>query len=78
MKKLEHILLAKDNEDYTLLFKRALQAANIDAGLQIVRDGQEAVDYLSGAEPYADRIKRINESYLLYPWLTVGTTGVPN
>lgn len=57
MTKLEHILLAKDNEDYALLFQRALQTARIQAHLQIVRDGREAVDYLSGAEPYDDRIK---------------------
>lgn len=55
MKKSEHILLAKDNEDYALLLQRAIETANIDANLQIVRDGQEAIDYLAGAEPYADR-----------------------
>jgi len=57
MNKLEHILLAKDNEDYALLFQRALQTARIQANLLIVRDGKEAVDYLAGAEPYADRTK---------------------
>lgn len=57
MNKLEHILLAKDNEDYALLFQRALKTARIQANLLIVRDGKEAVDYLAGAEPYADRTK---------------------
>src|SRR5579864_2722803 len=57
MKNLEHILLAKDNEDYALLFQRALQTARIQANLLIVRDGKEAVDYLAGAEPYTDRVK---------------------
>ena len=57
MKKTEHILLAKDNEDYALLFRRALRAASIDAHLDVVHDGQQAVDYLAGAEPYADRTK---------------------
>jgi CheY-like chemotaxis protein len=55
MKQSEQILLAKDNEDYALLLQRAIQMANISANLQIVRDGREAVDYLAGAEPYADR-----------------------
>ncbi len=57
MKKPEHILLAKDNEDYSLLFQRALRTANIDAGLDIVRDGHEAVAYLAGEEPYSDRTR---------------------
>jgi CheY-like chemotaxis protein len=57
MKKTEHILLAKDNEDYALLFRRALTAARIDASLDVVHDGQQAIDYLVGTEPYADRIK---------------------
>ena len=55
MKKPEHILLAKDNEDYALLFRRALQSAQINASLDVVRDGQEAVDYLAGVGPYTDR-----------------------
>ena len=57
MKKMENILLAKDNEDYVLLFQRALRSADIDASLQIVHDGQEAVDYLAGTAPYGDREK---------------------
>jgi CheY-like chemotaxis protein len=57
MKKPEHILLAKDNEDYAVLFRRALLAARVDATLGVVRDGQEAVDYLSGAAPFTDREK---------------------
>jgi len=57
MKKPEHILLAKDNEDYALLFQRALRAARIDASLEVVHDGKEAVDYLAGTDGYADREK---------------------
>jgi len=57
MTKPEHILLAKDNEDYALLFQHALRTAQIKASLQIVRDGREAVDYLSGAEPFSDRAR---------------------
>jgi CheY-like chemotaxis protein len=57
MKKPEHILLAKDNEDYAILFQRALATARINATLDVVRDGQEAVDYLDGTGPYTDRAK---------------------
>ena len=57
MKKTEHILLAKDNEDYAVLFRRALKSASIDASLNVVHDGQEAVDYLAGTDDYADRDK---------------------
>jgi CheY-like chemotaxis protein len=57
MKKPENILLAKDNDDYALLLQRAIRTANISANLQVVRDGKEAIDYLAGAAPYADRIK---------------------
>ena len=57
MKKLEHILLAKDNEDYALLFRRALKSARREARGDGVHDGLEAVNYLAGAAPYEDRIK---------------------
>jgi len=57
MKKMEHILLAKDSEDYAVLFRRALKSADIDASLDVVQDGQEAIDYLTGIDGYADREK---------------------
>jgi len=57
MKKMEHILLAKDSEDYALLFRRALKSAQIEASLNVVHDGQEAVNYLAGTNGYEDREK---------------------
>jgi CheY-like chemotaxis protein len=57
MQKSENILLAKDNETDAMLVQRAIEMAGVKARLQVVRDGQEAVDYLSGIDPYTDRIK---------------------
>jgi len=49
------ILLVEDNEDDVFLMRRALKAAQISNPLQIVEDGKQAIDYLSGCGPYADR-----------------------
>lgn len=49
------ILLVEDNEDDVFLMKRALRVAGIANPLQIVEDGQAAIDYLAGAGVYADR-----------------------
>ncbi len=49
------ILLVEDNEDDAFLMQRALQDAAIVNPLLIVQDGQEAIDYLSGAGKFADR-----------------------
>jgi CheY-like chemotaxis protein len=57
MKKSEQILLAKDNETDALLVRRAIKAAGMSADLHVVRDGQEAVDYLAGVNGYEDRDK---------------------
>jgi CheY-like chemotaxis protein len=57
MKKLEHILLAKDNETDAMLVRRAMEIAGVKARMEVVRDGQEAVDYLAGVNSYADRVK---------------------
>jgi CheY-like chemotaxis protein len=57
MKKPEHILLAKDNETDVLLVRRAIDIAGVRASLEVVRDGQEAVDYLAGRGAYTDRVK---------------------
>jgi two-component system, response regulator len=49
------ILLVEDNPDDELLTQRALRKNNILNDLVVVRDGQEALDYLFGAGPYAGR-----------------------
>lgn len=49
------ILLVEDNPDDVFVMKRALKKAQITNLLQVVRDGREALSYLSGAGDHADR-----------------------
>jgi CheY-like chemotaxis protein len=49
------ILLVEDNEDDVFLMRRALKGAGIVNPLQVVEDGQQAVDYLSNSGNYIDR-----------------------
>jgi CheY-like chemotaxis protein len=49
------ILLAEDNSDDVLLIRLALEKAGSPALLKVVRDGEEALDYLQGEWAYADR-----------------------
>src|SRR6266542_6680804 len=49
------ILLAEDDPNDVLLIQRAFQWTNVASPLQVVRDGEAAVAYLSGQRPYADR-----------------------
>ena len=49
------ILLVEDNEDDVFLMKRALKDARVVNPLQVVEDGQAALDYLAGNGEYADR-----------------------
>ncbi|MEW6157331.1 MAG: response regulator [Verrucomicrobiota bacterium] len=49
------ILLVEDNEDDVFSMKRALRKGQIANPLQVVTDGQQAVDYLAGTGSYADR-----------------------
>jgi CheY-like chemotaxis protein len=49
------ILLVEDNEDDIFLMRRALKKAQIVTNLQTVTDGQQALDYLSGAGQFSDR-----------------------
>jgi CheY-like chemotaxis protein len=51
------ILLVEDSPDDALLIQRAFRKANLANPVQLVRDGEEAVAYLSGAAPYADRTR---------------------
>jgi CheY-like chemotaxis protein len=51
------ILVAEDDENDIFLMTRAFERAGIPNPLFVVRNGQEAVDYLSGAGDYAQRDK---------------------
>ncbi len=55
MRELGTILLAEDNENDVLLTQLALKRARLANPLQVVRDGEEAIAYLQGTGPYADR-----------------------
>ncbi len=49
------ILLAEDDPNDVFFMRRALQKANIAVPLQVVSDGQQAVDYLNGEGAFSDR-----------------------
>jgi CheY-like chemotaxis protein len=49
------ILLVEDNDDDVFLMQRALKFAELQQTVHVVRDGQEALNYLSGEGHYADR-----------------------
>jgi two-component system response regulator len=49
------ILLVEDNDDDVELTRRAFSRSNIESQLVVVRDGQEALDYLFAAGVHAER-----------------------
>jgi len=50
------ILLVEDSEDDVFFMKRALELAGVNNPLQVVMDGQAALDYLAGQDKFADRV----------------------
>ncbi|HEY9902455.1 MAG TPA: response regulator [Candidatus Sericytochromatia bacterium] len=50
------ILLVEDNPQDVLLIQRAFRKANLTIPLQVVKDGEAAVQYLSGEGLYGDRL----------------------
>lgn len=51
----ETILLVEDNRQDEILILRALQKVNLANRVEVVRDGQQALDYLLGIGEFADR-----------------------
>lgn len=49
------VLLVEDNPDDSFLMRRALKKTGLELQLHAVTDGQAAVNYLRGAEEFADR-----------------------
>ena len=50
------VLLVEDNPDDVMLVRRAFGRLHLANPLQVVNNGQSAIDYLSGAGEYADRV----------------------
>jgi CheY-like chemotaxis protein len=53
---LQPILAAEADEGDAMLLRLAFKRGGIPHSLLVVHDGQEAVDYLIGDPPYADRV----------------------
>ena len=51
------LLLVEDDPDHVLLIQRALARASLVNPVKIVRDGDEAIAYLSGTGEYDDRAR---------------------
>ena len=49
------LLLVEDDENDVFFMQRALDKANLRLPLKVVADGQEALDYLAGRQPFSDR-----------------------
>ena len=49
------VLLVEDDLNDIFLVKRAFKMARLPEPLQVVTDGQEAINYLTGEGKYADR-----------------------
>lgn len=49
------ILLVEDNEDDVFFMKRSMKSVQIENPLQVVTDGQQAIDYLQGTGKYSNR-----------------------
>jgi CheY-like chemotaxis protein len=49
------ILLVEDDQNDVFFLQYAFQEAEIKNPLQVATDGQQAIDYLQGRGPYADR-----------------------
>ena len=52
---LRPVLAAEDDEGDAMLLRLAFKRADIPNPLVVVRDGHEAVEYLSGVAPFEDR-----------------------
>ena len=68
------VLLAEDNEDDFFLSSRVLAKAGLQP-VHHVADGNQAIDYLAGRGPYADRARHPLPDLLLLDLKMPGHTG---
>lgn len=60
-----YLLLVEDNPDDEALIRRALQKNGIRYGMTVVRDGEEALQYLFATGPYQNRCNQQPKFILL-------------
>ena len=51
------VLLAEDDENDIFFLQRAFKAAGVENPMEIVRDGQDAIDCLAGVGKFSDRVQ---------------------
>jgi len=51
------ILLVEDDENDVVFMEMALKKSGLGSAYRVAEDGQEAIDYLSGAREFADRAR---------------------
>jgi CheY-like chemotaxis protein len=71
----EYILLVEDDPNDVLLIQRAFQKAGLRDCLKVVRDGEQAIDYLGGRRIYGDRQRFPLPFLLLLDLKMPGTDG---
>jgi CheY-like chemotaxis protein len=71
----QNILLAEDDPNDVLLIQRAFQKAGLNTVLRVVRDGEQAIEYLSGRGNYGDRERFPLPFLLLLDLKMPGTDG---
>ena len=62
------VLLVEDSDDDVFFMRRAWQQAGITHALQVVTDGNQALDYLAGTGKYADRTQYPLPCLMLLDW----------
>ena len=75
MLKNQFILLVEDDENDVLLIQRAFQKAGLRDCLKVVRNGEEAIEYLQGRGQYSNRDRFPQPFLLLLDLRMPGTDG---
>jgi len=75
MKNNQFILLAEDDSNDVLLIQRAFAKAGLRDVLKVVRDGEQALEYLSGRGVYGNREKYPMPFLVLLDLKMPGTNG---
>jgi CheY-like chemotaxis protein len=69
------VLVVDDSEDDALLLKRGFVRAGVDAPLEFVTSGEDAMSYLDGRDQFADRARYPVPNLMLLDIKMPGTDG---